>query len=203
MKKKEKVLTELQQELENEVQKQMKEIYDNQDKKVKSTENLRKLIPYYTKYKGLFVGFILIMILYIFVSFLEPVIGAEVLEYLTLKDFDNTLRYALYFLIGGVVLAIIRYILATIRSKLNFYIKFDLRQKMMNSIDRISMSKYDEMNSSVLISRIQTDSANCASTIMQIIDYILNLVKSLVFFLYIAFISISFKWFKLLITFFV
>ena len=190
MKKKEKILTEHQLELENEVQKQMKEIYSNQDKKVTSTTNLRKLIPFYTKYKGMFAAFILVMIVYICISFIEPIIGAEILEYLTLKDFDNVFKYSVFFLVGGFVLAIIRYLLVSIRSRLNFYIKFDLRQKMIDSIDRISMSKYDEMNSSVLISRIQTDCANCSSTIMQIIDYILNLVKSLVFFIYIAFISV-------------
>ena len=190
MKKKEKVLTEHQAELEKEVNKQMKELYHNDSKKVKSTANIRKLIPYYTRYRALFIGFIVVLIAYMSVSFIEPVIGAEILEYLTNKDFKNVMKFATIFLIGGFVLAIIRYFLMRLRSKLNFKIKFDLRQKMIDSIDRISMNKIDEINSSVLISRIQTDCANCSSTIILIIDSFLNMIKSLMFFLYVAFINI-------------
>ena len=46
MAKKKKELTQNQLDLEKEVQKQMDEIYDNEDKKVSTTKNLRKLLPF-------------------------------------------------------------------------------------------------------------------------------------------------------------
>jgi len=192
MAKKKKELTRNQLELENEVQKSISQIYDNKDKKVKSTANIRKLIPYYTKYKGLFISFILLMIVYIVVSFLEPIIAAEILEYLVSHDFNNVIRYAIYYLIGGATLGILLYLISQVRIRLTFNVKFDLRQGIVNSISRLTMRKLDEINSGVLISRIETDSAKCSSTIVNIINESLNLINTLVFFLYIAFINIYF-----------
>lgn len=192
MRKKEKALTRNQQELENEVQKSIKQVYDNKDKKVKSTANIRKLIPYYTKYKGLFISFILIMIVYIVVSFFEPIIAADILEYLVAKDFDNVIRYAIYYLIGGATLGVLLYLLSQIRIKLTFNVRFDLRQGIVGTISRLTMRKLDEINSGVLISRIETDSAKCSTTVVNIINESLNLINAMVFFLYIAFINIYF-----------
>ena len=190
MKKNTKKLTIHQQELENEVQKQMKEIYSNNDKKVTSTANIRKLLPFYAKYKGLFVTFIVLMIVYIGVSFIGPIIAAQIMEYLTLKDFNYVLRYSIYYLVNGLAVGIILFIIAEIRAKLYYKMNFDLRQNLIGAIDRLSMRKLDEINSGVLISRLEGDSSRCANAIVQIVDHLLNLIKAFAFFIYIAFVNI-------------
>ena len=189
-KKKEVALTEHQQELENEINKQMSEIYANKDKKVKSTKNVRKLFSFYSKYKALFISFIVIMILFIVVSFFEPMISAQIVEDLTTGNFDRVLRYSLYYLCGGLIFALMHYSMARIRVKLNYNVRFDLRQNLMNSIDKLSMKKVDNLNSGLLISRMESDCDRCGNVTLQIIERLLRLIRSLCFFIYIAFINI-------------
>jgi len=190
MKKKQKVLTEHQQELENEVNKQMNEIYNNKDKKVKSTKNIRKLIPFYSKYKLAFVSFIVVLLIYIVISFFEPMIAGEIVQRLTTKEFDIVLRYALYYLLMGCILAIIHYGLAELKLYLSINMNFDLRQNLMSHIDRLSMKKLDNVNSAVLISRLESDCGRCSNAIMNIVDNLIMFIRSFVFFIYIAFIDI-------------
>ncbi len=190
MKRKMETLTEAQQELENEVQKQLKESYGNKDKKVRSTANLRKLLPYYAKYKWSFVCLILMMILSLVVSFLEPILSAKVIECLTIADFDGAMRYLLYNLGAGLCLCGIKYIISQLDIRITNKMHLDLKQEMMKSINRTSMQKLDNLNSGVLNTRINNDSIQCSYIITDICDYSMSLIKSLAFFIYIAFINI-------------
>ena len=130
------------------------------------------------------------MILFIVVSFFEPIIAAQIVEDLTTRNFDRVLRYSLYYLCGGAVFAIMHYAMARLRVKLNYNVKFDLRQNLMQSIDKLSMKKVDNLNSGLLISRMETDCNQCGNVTLQIIERGLRLVRSLCFFIYIAFINI-------------
>lgn len=190
MKRKMEVLTEAQQELEDEVQKQVKESYANKDKKVRSTANLRKLLPYYAKYKWSFVLLILMMIVSLGVSFLEPILSAKVIECLTIANFDDAMRYLLYNLGAGLCLCGIKYIISQLDIGITNKMRLDLKQEMMKNINRTSMQKLDNLNSGILNTRINNDSNQCSYVIADICDYSMSLIKSLAFFIYIAFINI-------------
>lgn len=189
MAKKKKELTQNQIDLENEVQKQMSEIYDNQDKKISSTKNLRKLLPFYMKYRFSFWALVGLLVFTIVINFLNPIISSKIVGFLTAQDFDNVINWTLIFIFIGLFLCILRYFVSLVETKINFNVRVDLRHNLMNSIDRITMSKIDDLSSNTLISRINGDSSRCASAILGIIKYLLNMFSSVGFFIYIAFIN--------------
>lgn len=187
-----KELTSNQLDLEKEVQKQMSEIYDNQDKKVSTTKNLRKLLPFYLKYKVVFWALVGLLISTIVFSFLNPILSAKIVGFLTAQDFDAAIQWTAIFVGCELVLCVLRYTVGMLESRLTFNIRIDLRHTLADSIDRLAMSKMDEMNSNVLIQRINSDSSRCASSLMGIIKYLLDMFSSIGFFIYIGFINIYF-----------
>jgi len=192
MAKRKKELTQNQLDLEKDVQKQMTEIYNNQDKKVSTTRNLRKLLPFYMKYKARFFTLVGLLIGSILFGFLNPIISAEIVGFLTALNFDMAIKWTIIYVLFEILLQVLRCIIGVVETRLNFNIRIDMRHTLMDSINRMSMDKMDELNSNVLIARINSDSSKCASSIFGVIKHLLNMFSSIGFFIYIAFINIYF-----------
>ena len=71
--------------------------------KLKGYKGLRKLIPYYKKYLGLFILTITLMLLSAGIGFLNPIFSAQALASLSEAKFET----AIYFAVGLIAVRIV------------------------------------------------------------------------------------------------
>lgn len=187
----EELLTPKEQELEQEVQVQIadKDVTKNKSK-LKGYKGLKKLIPYYTKYKKLAILLSVSLMITTVLNFFIPIYDAKALASITSGDFKFAIIFVCIstgiFLVSNVTSWFFNRTWVTMDNK----VLFDMRQGIMKSIGDIKMSKIDQTNSGVFIDRIISDAGKCSDILLSIITVVIDMVSNICFFIYIAFLNI-------------
>lgn len=185
------ILTPKEQELEREVQEQLADKDATKNKsKLKGYKGLRKLIPYYTKYKKLAILLSLSLIVTTVLNFFIPIYDAKALASITSGDFKVAIIFVSVstgiFLVSNVISWFFNRTWITMDNK----VLFDMRQNIMKSVCDTKMSKIDQTNSGVFIDRITSDVRRCSDILISIITAVIDMVSNICFFIYIAFLNI-------------
>lgn len=184
-------LTPKQQELETAVQESMTEKVGQKNKnKLKGYKGIKQLVPYYLKYKGLCWGMVITFVFTAILNFFIPIFDAKALASIADGDFMSIIKFACIstgiFLVSSVVSWGFNRFYLTLDSKVGY----DLRQGIMRSITNVKMSKIDKTNSGVFIDRSTDDTNKCSDILVAIFTVLVDLISSLCFFIYIAFLNI-------------
>mgnify|MGYP004507497943 CR=1 FL=1 len=190
-KRKNETLTPKQQELETAVQESMTEKVGQKNKnKLKGYKGIKQLVPYYLKYKGLCWGMVITFVFTAILNFFIPIFDAKALASIADGDFLSIIKFACIstgiFLVSSVVSWGFNRFYLTLDSKVGY----DLRQGIMRSITNVKMSKIDKTNSGVFIDRSTDDTSKCSDILVAIFTVLVDLISSLCFFIYIAFLNI-------------
>lgn len=160
--------------------------------KLKGYKGLRKLIPFYKRYRGLFFVTMFTLVLNAVINLFSPIFSANALASLSEFNFEKALFFA--------VLVIVVRLLVEFTNNLhnNFYIKmdckvaFDLKTELIKAITSTSMTKSDKTNSGVYVERLNEDTNKCSDVLLDIVSVFLNVVSNLAFLIYIAFLNVWF-----------
>ncbi len=162
----------------------------NNQKLAKKSHNIRKVLPYYAKYKGLFIMFLTLTIASGALSILGPIFFANALATLAEAKFDD----AIYFIILSVSIGIGRIITNGLSDfiyiKINFKVRQSLTEKVMDSITCTKMSKLDNVQLGLLSERISSDINNISDAYLNLLDLIFNILTNVVFLIYIAYLNV-------------
>lgn len=190
-KRKEESLTPKQQELEAMVQESTAEKIGLKNKdKLKGYKGLKKLVPYYLKYKNLCILLAVTFVLTAVLNFFIPIFDAKALASVADGEFMSTIKFACIstgiFLVSNAV----TWWFNRVYNILDLKVLYDMRQGIMRSITNVKMSKIDKTNSGVFIDRITDDAGKCSDILVAIFTVFIDLISSFCFFIYIAFLNI-------------
>ncbi len=164
--------------------------------KLKGYKGLRKLIPFYKKYIGLFVLTISLMVVSAGVGFLNPIFSANALASLSELKFDVAIKYAIALIIVRVIISVINFFHNYCYVKMDTKVVFDIKTALIRAITAVQMSKNDQTNNGIYIERLHEDSGKCSDVLLDIMSVALDLISNIAFLFYIAFLDI---WFFLML----
>ena len=154
-----------------------------------NNHNMRKVLPFYAKQKGLFS---LLMIMFFVTGALgvvEPVLSATALASLATGDFDKALKFAILMTSTSLFRSILNTIQQYFYVKFNSKIEYALLKKLMHSIGMVKMQKLDSVQTGYLTERISSDVGVVGKTYLDVVDIVFEIVTNAVFLLYIAFLN--------------
>ncbi len=157
-------------------------------KKVKS-HNMRKILPFYAKHKGLFSLLIIMFLLHGALGIAMPVLSATSLANLAVGEFDLAIKFAI--MMAAVSLS--RVVFVTLQQyfyiKFNAKIEYSLLRELMGSIGRVQMKVIDRVQTGYLTERISSDVGVVSKTYLDIVDVCFDILTNAVFLVYIAFLN--------------
>ena len=177
-------------------QKELKQKKKKEPSKLKGYRGLKKLIPYYKKYFGLFVLTMSLMLLSAGVGFLNPIFSAQALANLSEAKFDLALYFAIGLILVRVVISVINFFYNYCYVKMDTKVVFDIKTALIRAITAVQMKKNDQTNNGIYIERLHEDSGKCSDVLMDIMSVALDLISNIAFLIYIAFLDI---WFFLML----
>lgn len=164
--------------------------------KLKGYKGLKRLVPYYKKYLGLFILTMSLMLLSACVGFLNPIFSAQALANLSEAKFDMALYFAIGVIIVRVVISIINFFHNYCYVKMDTKVVFDIKTALIRAITAVQMKKNDQTNNGIYIERLHEDSGKCSDVLMDIMSVALDLISNIAFLIYIAFLNF---WFFLML----
>lgn len=157
--------------------------------KKNNNHNMRKVLPFYAKQKGLFS---LLMVLFFVtgaIGVVEPVLSATALANLATGNFDTALTFAILMTVASVVRSLLNTIQQYFYVKFNSKIEYALLKKLMHSIGMVKMQKIDSVQTGYLTERISQDVGVVGRTYLDIVDVVFEILTNAVFLVYIAFLN--------------
>lgn len=164
--------------------------------KLKGYKGLKRLVPYYKKYLGLFILTMSLMLLSACVGFLNPIFSAQALANLSEAKFDMALYFAIGVIIVRVVISVINFFHNYCYVKMDTKVVFDIKTALIRAITAVQMKKNDQTNNGIYIERLHEDSGKCSDVLMDIMSVALDLISNIAFLIYIAFLNF---WFFLML----
>ncbi len=174
-----------------------KEKPKKQPSKIKGYKGLRKLVPFYKKYLGLFFATIISLVASAIVGLFSPIFSANALASLSEFKFTDALLYAMGIILVRAVVEVANYIHGVCYVKMDSKVVFDIKQTLIRSITAVNMTKSDKTNSGVYIERMNEDAGKCSDVLMDIMSVILDVISNFAFLIYVAFLDI---WFFLMLV---
>ncbi len=175
---------------------ELKQKKKKEPSKLKGYKGLKKLIPYYKKYLGLFVLTMSLMLLSAGVGFLNPIFSAQALANLSEAKFDLALYFAIGVIAVRVVISVINFFYNYCYVKMDTKVVFDIKTALIRAITAVQMKKNDQTNNGIYIERLHEDSGKCSDVLMDIMSVALDLISNIAFLIYIAFLDV---WFFLML----
>ncbi len=160
--------------------------------KLKGYKGLKKLIPFYKKYLGLFFATILSLVASGVIGLFGPIFSAQALANLSELKFEPALWFALAFVGVRLLVEVANHIHGICYVKMDSRVVFDIKQTLIRSITSVTMGKSDQTNSGVYIERMNEDAGKCSDVLMDIMSVILDVISNFAFLIYIAFLNIWF-----------
>lgn len=160
--------------------------------KLKGYKGLRKLIPFYKRYGGLFFVTMLTLILSAVINLFSPIFSANALASLSELDYDKALMFAILVIIVRVLVEVANYLHNICYVKMDCKVVFDIKTTLIRAITATTMTKSDKTNSGVYIERLNEDSGKCSDVLMDIMSVFLDVISNFAFLIYIAFLNIYF-----------
>ena len=164
--------------------------------KLKGYKGLRKLIPYYKKYLGLFILTITLMLLSAGIGFLNPIFSAQALASLSEAKFETAIYFAVGLIAVRIVISIINFFHNYCYVKMDTKVVFDIKTALIRAITAVQMKKNDQTNNGIYIERLHEDSGKCSDVLLDIMGVALDLISNIAFLIYIAFLNF---WFFLML----
>ncbi len=160
--------------------------------KLKGYKGLRKLVPFYKKYSGLFVATMLTLILSAVINLFSPIFSANALANLSEYKFDKAFLFAGLVIAVRLLVQVANYLHNICYVKMDCKVVFDIKTALIRAITSTSMAKSDKINSGVYIERLNEDSNKCSDVLMDIMSVFLDVISNFAFLIYIAFLNIWF-----------
>lgn len=160
--------------------------------KLKGYKGLRKLIPFYKRYGGLFFVTMLTLILSAVINLFSPIFSANALASLSELDYDKALMFAILVIVVRVLVEVANYLHNICYVKMDCKVVFDIKTTLIRAITATTMTKSDKTNSGVYIERLNEDSGKCSDVLMDIMSVFLDVISNFAFLIYIAFLNIYF-----------
>lgn len=160
--------------------------------KLKGYKGLRKLVPFYKRYSGLFFATMLTLILSAVINLFSPIFSANALASLSEYKYDQALLFAVLVIAVRVLVEVANYFHNICYVKMDCKVVFDIKTALIRAITATTMSKSDKTNSGVYIERLNEDSGKCSDVLMDIMSVFLDVISNFAFLIYIAFLNIWF-----------
>lgn len=164
-------------------------IIDLKKQKIK-TNNLKKVLPYYMKHKGLFIAIILTILASGIIGIFEPIHAAKGWAYLAEGEFELAIKYMLIMLSLGFVNILLRGLTGFLGTKMIVKMRYDLTNKMVSSINSTKMKVLDGVGLGTIADRMGTDIVKVSQVYFQILGVTFGIITNIVFIVYIAFLNI-------------
>lgn len=174
-----------------------KEKVKKEPNKLKGYPGLKKLIPYYKRYLGLFILTISLMLLSAVVGFLNPIFSAQALANLSDRKFTTAIYFGLALVGSKMVVSVINYFYNYCYIKMDRKVVFDIKNALISAITSVTMSKNDKTNNGIYIERLHEDTGKCSDVLLDIMSVALDIISNVAFLFYIAILNI---WFFLMLV---
>lgn len=160
--------------------------------KLKGYKGLRKLIPFYKRYSGMFFLTILFLVLSAVAGFFNPIFKAEILARLTDGKFNSALIVCALLIGVRIIVSIFNYLHNVYYVKMDSKVVFDIKNTLITAITKVKMSKNDQTNNGVYIERLNQDADKCSDVLIDIMSVMLDVISNIGFLIYIAFLDYRF-----------
>ena len=155
-----------------------------------SSHNLRKVLPYYKKCKGMLICLIILIIASGILGIFSPILSANALASLAKELFDQTRYYAIIVMILALVKLIINFFVEWLYSRVNSKTKFEITKSIIDSINRTKMKKLDSVKLGTLAERISTDIGMVSDSYLDMMNIVFDILTNIIFLGYIAYLNI-------------
>jgi ABC-type bacteriocin/lantibiotic exporter with double-glycine peptidase domain len=146
-------------------------------------KDIKKLKPYFLKYKGLCLKILLINVFILVVSTLYPIIEQKILSGFEIIDINFMFKWILIYFVINLLGASIGVVFNKMTFELNHKVDLDLKKDLFDSLMDLEYQNYAE-NSGVFVSRIFN--ANELSQVFeQIILYSSDVIRNLFYVIFI------------------
>jgi len=169
--------------------KEQEKVIDLKRRNIKS-KNLKKVFPLYAKHKGLFIFLAIIVIVQGVLGIFEPIFAAKGWAFLADGQFELAIKYMLIMFAIGLVGILLRGLNDFLYTKMTLKIKYDLTDKMINSINSTKMKVLDGVGLGEIADRMSTDISKVSQVYFDILGIIFAMITNVVFLIYIAFLNI-------------
>ncbi len=170
----------------------MKKTKEKKVNRLKGYKGLKKLVPFYKKYGGLFILTIAFLVLSAVVGFFNPILKAQILAKLSEFDYMPALWCCIGLIGIRIVVSIFNYLHNICYVKMDNKVVFDIKTTLISAITRVTMSKNDQTNNGVYIERLNQDAGKCSDVLIDIMSVVLDIISNIGFLVYIAFIDLYF-----------
>ncbi len=170
----------------------MKKTKEKKVNKLKGYPGLKKLVPFYKRYGGLFLLTIAFLVLSAVAGFFNPIFKAQILATLTSADYNSALMYCALLVGIIVIVSIFNFLHNICYVKMDNKVVFDIKHALISAITKVTMSKNDKTNNGVYIERLNQDADKCSDVLIDIMSVMLDAISNIGFLIYIAFLDLRF-----------
>lgn len=119
-------------------------------------------------------------------SFIEPIIDANIVTNITQLNLENAIFLALILLLLRLVMQLLHYLSNILFSSVKFRSILNIRMKVCNAYVRIKSKVLDQNESGVFLERIKNDPSDITDLFTDIQDYVIGIITNLgiVFYVY-------------------
>ncbi len=157
----------------------------------KGLKNFFSLLSFFKPYMPLVVLAIILSVIPVAIGVAIPIFSAKFIAALTSSDLINILIYGGVTMGGQVLTQLIWWLNDTcILNKLVYRTNLDLRMKMMQKTLNLKMQNFDKSNTGFFMSIVQGSSSRFSSSLIEIVDYILDIASRIFYMGFALFINV-------------
>lgn len=164
------------------------------DKKTKEKKqkykNLKRSFLFYKKHLKLFILIVILSLVGSGVGMLSPVFTGQMVNYITLLDFNNVLIYAGLTLAVAILLQILYFVWVKVLITLNSRVKVDIKKTLITRLVGLKTVNFDKTNSGVYISRVNKDANELSTFYNSAVDCLAEIIANIGFLIYLMFINV-------------
>ncbi|MGN0961924.1 MAG: ABC transporter ATP-binding protein [Christensenellales bacterium] len=167
-------------------------------RKQKKKSELWKLVKFYKKYLKFLILTFILSGTYTALSVCSTILSGNLLDSFTNFVPENTVKIAIILCLTCIVIEGVTNLWSRTVLKLNSSVDFDIKQKMLESLMKLKIKNFDNLNSGVFVARINKDSYNLSELFDEITDDLSTILLNVSFIIYSFFINIYLGLFLLL-----
>lgn len=125
-----------------------------------------------------------------FISFIHPIIGANIVTGITEESIKRIFVLAIVYFLLQFSLRLVNFVSNTLFSKVKLQCVLNIRMKLCQKILNIKMHEFDERSSGVFLERIKNDTNDIITIFNDIQDYFLEIITNIGMLFYVFWINI-------------
>lgn len=157
--------------------------------KKNKSQIFKRLFDFYKGYKKYFIVLMLLLFIGFFFAIGGPIILTKVIAQITNAEYNSALIFSVFYLASRIGIDIFHGSYELINRRLGKKFELEMRDELVKSINNCTTAQLDETDSGALLSRINTDSSNLYSSIIESTSSIACIVSALGYLIYMAFIN--------------